>query len=300
MITVHQVKKLSSTSPNGRVPAIVDRRLYNFLVGGGSGVVEGCEVTPIGSTQIRVADGWGIASGCMFTVENEIVDAVMSPSGTVQGQLYLQIDVSQSTAAFLTTAVTPRPAMTQEDLTAAGNIYEMQFAIYDVDELAVSNLQQTFEMLVIDTVTQADLAAVRTIATSAQSTANAAQTAAGKALPKAGGTMSGTVDFQNRGNAVRFLANGSPENAIRFELNANDDFVVRRLNSDGGIRKNIAVCTAADVLSLPLSIINVEELTLAGGKNHSGAVARNCAVVSSGSSPTANLVSTNSLVFSRS
>lgn len=204
-ITVHQVQNLAPSDPNGIVPAIADRRLYNMLVGGQNGVVSGCQVTLVGSTQLRVADGWGIIGGCMFTVEDEIVDATMSSSGTVSGRLVLQIDVSQSTATFIAQAQTPLPELTQEDLTAAGNIYEMAFATYNVDELAVTNLQQTFTTVELnaDMATQEQLAAVQAIADAA--------------MPRAGGYFTGNAFAPNinyAGSRIRnvgvITSNGTP------------------------------------------------------------------------------------------
>lgn len=144
MITVHQVNNLSADNANGIVTPINDRRFYNMLVGGESGVVQGCEVTAIGSTQLRVADGWGIVSGCLFTIEAETIDATLSASGTVNGRLLLQVDVSQSAGTFITQAEASLPALQQDDLTASGSIYQLELATYTASSIAIENVEQTF------------------------------------------------------------------------------------------------------------------------------------------------------------
>lgn len=144
MITVHQVNNLSADNANGIVTPINDRRFYNMLVGGESGVVQGCEVTAIGSTQLRVDDGWGIVSGCLFTIEAETIDATLSASDTVNGRLLLQVDVSQSVGTFITQAAASLPALQQDDLTASGSIYQLELATYTASSIAIENVEQTF------------------------------------------------------------------------------------------------------------------------------------------------------------
>lgn len=184
MITVHQVNNLSADNTNGIVTPINDRRFYNMLVGGESGVVQGCEVTAIGSTQLRVADGWGIVSGCLFTIEAETIDATLSASGTVNGRLLLQVDVSQSVGTFITQAAASLPVLQQDDLTASGNIYQLELATYSVDTISINGVTQTFP------------------------TVEGSAALAAAAMPKSGGTFTGAAldGSSNAGSKLRNIA----------------------------------------------------------------------------------------------
>ena len=57
--------------------------------------------------------------------------------------MILQIDVANTTSpvTFVTQAAATLPALQQEDINGNGTIFQLPIAIYDVNEVAVSNLQ---------------------------------------------------------------------------------------------------------------------------------------------------------------
>ena len=149
-VTVHQVEYTGST--NGQVYPITDRRIIDFLTRSNSGVVTGCEITNPSGNTLDIATGWGVASGCAFTIVSESVSAEVATSGTQIGELILVIDTTSSTAALETRVGNSLSVLTQDDLTASDGVYEMRLATYDIDTVGtITNLTETY-----DTITPGD------------------------------------------------------------------------------------------------------------------------------------------------
>lgn len=145
-LIVHQVPYVSGQ--NGQVYPITDRRLIDFAAKGQSGVVTGCEVTNPSSNTLAIATGWGIASGCIFSIASETVQAEAASSGTEVGELILQVDTSASAGTWITNHGSSTSALTQDDLTTADGIYQIRFATYQIDTSGnISDLTQTFDIV---------------------------------------------------------------------------------------------------------------------------------------------------------
>lgn len=145
-LIVHQVPYVSGQ--NGQVYPITDRRLIDFAAKGQSGVVIGCEVTNPSGNTLEIATGWGIASGCIFSIASETVQAEAASSGTEVGELILQVDTSASTGTWITNHGSSTSALTQDDLTSADGIYQIRFATYQIDTSGnISDLTQTFDIV---------------------------------------------------------------------------------------------------------------------------------------------------------
>lgn len=135
MVTLH-------TIDGGIVNAINDALLYDFIIGQ-NGIATGATVTSEGALLLHIDSGWGVIKGRIFSIEAETVSATPSTSGTVKGRLILQIDITNTTnpIAFVTQAAATLPALQQEDINGNGTIFQLPIATYDVNEVAVSNLQ---------------------------------------------------------------------------------------------------------------------------------------------------------------
>lgn len=141
-VTAHQVYYLGTS--NGEVPPIADRRIYDFIARGESGVVAGCTVTNPSGNTLNIATGWGIARGCIFSIANESVTAEVASAGTQGGKLVLHIDTTNSTAEF-ETRVNDISPMEEDDLTTSEGVFEIQFAEYDIDTAGtISDLTETY------------------------------------------------------------------------------------------------------------------------------------------------------------
>lgn len=135
MVTLH-------TIDGGTVNAINDALLYDFIIGQ-NGIATGATVTSEGALLLHIDSGWGVIKGRIFSIEAETVSPTPSTTGTVKGRLILQIDITNTTnpITFVTQAAATLPALQQEDINGNGTIYQLPIAIYDVNEVAVSNLQ---------------------------------------------------------------------------------------------------------------------------------------------------------------
>lgn len=135
MVTLH-------TIDGGTVNAINDALLYDFIIGQ-NGIATGATVTSEGALLLHIDSGWGVIKGRIFSIEAETVNATPSTSGTVKGRLILQIDITNTTnpITFVTQAAATLPALQQEDINGNGTIFQLPIATYDVNEVAVSNLQ---------------------------------------------------------------------------------------------------------------------------------------------------------------
>lgn len=124
-----------------------DALFYDFLISGQCGIFEGCEVTHLGANQLRVSSGRGVILGRIFTVEEETIQAAVSPGGEVDGRLLIRVDVAngEKPIEFVTQAETPLPGLTQEDINRDGSVYELPLAVYKVTELLISGLERVAE-----------------------------------------------------------------------------------------------------------------------------------------------------------
>lgn len=148
MVTLH-------TIDGGTVNAINDALLYDFIIGQ-NGIATGATVTSEGALLLHIDSGWGVIKGRIFSIEAETVSATPSTSGTVKGRLILQIDITNTTnpITFVTQAAATLPALQQEDINGNGTIYQLPIATYDVNEVAVSNLQMVAP--VVEAINKAD------------------------------------------------------------------------------------------------------------------------------------------------
>lgn len=116
-----------------------DANLYHLLYGR-SGIVTGIAATHAGTNQVSISAGWGVVYGRVFTVEAQTIGVTLE--GGAAGRLKVVIDLSKSEtpAYFESEAAASLPALTQEDLSASGEVYEVPICTYDVGAIAISNL----------------------------------------------------------------------------------------------------------------------------------------------------------------
>ena len=121
-----------------------DAVLYEHLLGA-NGVMSGCTVTSSGGSILNVADGRGFICGRQFVIEAQTVTATLPTSGTANGRLLIQIDMSNATTpiSFITQAAATLPELTQEDINGSGTVYQFPLATYTASTTAVSELVNT-------------------------------------------------------------------------------------------------------------------------------------------------------------
>lgn len=144
-ITAYQVAYSSSTG-NGLVTPVVDRRLYEFLLLNTVGVADGVAVTNSG-TNLIVSSGWGVIKGCVFGVTAETISATKPASGSANGRLLIELDATNGTIQFKTQQGSTLPALTQEDINGSGSVYQMELATYTISATDITGLTETYETL---------------------------------------------------------------------------------------------------------------------------------------------------------
>lgn len=122
-----------------------DAQLYDGIIGE-SGIFKGCEIIHLGANQLQIAAGVGVVRGRFFVVTQETILATVSDGGTKKGRLIIKIDTANSAApiSFVTQMAAVLPELMQEDINDDGTVYELPIAEYDIDELAISNLNTVF------------------------------------------------------------------------------------------------------------------------------------------------------------
>ena len=124
-------------------------RIFYDVANGYNGIVHGCEITHLGSNQIRVAQGFLLIKGALVEVAQTDVMVELSSAGAQRGQMWVRLNLSDSTPIqLMSEAASQLSVLTQdEDCNFSNGIYELQLCEYDVSETAISNLDITAEKI---------------------------------------------------------------------------------------------------------------------------------------------------------
>lgn len=136
---------------DGSTVTPTDDAIMNQLIIGASGIIEGCVPTWLGSNQIKISAGRGIAMGRQFTVDEETVTVTLT--GGSKGRLLVQVDTGNATpGSFVSQAASTLPGLTQQNINHGGTIFQVPICTYDVGALAISNMVDVRSLLVGPTV----------------------------------------------------------------------------------------------------------------------------------------------------
>lgn len=112
-----------------------DALLYDFLIAD-SGVVEGCVVSAIGGTQMKITSGRGVILGRVFVIEAETIQATLpATTETQNGRLLVRINGTTQEIAMVTQAAASLPALQKEDINRGGTLYELELATYKITNI---------------------------------------------------------------------------------------------------------------------------------------------------------------------
>lgn len=175
-IKTYQVTYDSSTS-NGLVPAVADRRLYEHLLLNDVGIAEGVNIQTTG-TSLIVSSGWGVIKGAVFEIEQETIQANVPATGTVPGRLLIELDVTNSAIRFITQQGETLPALVQEDINVSGSIYQLPLATYNISSVAISDLQTVYPTLKSSTEFKTEVGEINARLQTAESKLSGIQTGA--------------------------------------------------------------------------------------------------------------------------
>lgn len=113
-----------------------------------NGIYYGCNVTIKDATTLHINAGQGIVYGRLFEVLDSDIPVSLSPSGTLLGQLYVHIDLSNIAAPIQILVDTGETLADLEDdpqLNIDSGITDMQLATFTVSTVGMSDLVETFK-----------------------------------------------------------------------------------------------------------------------------------------------------------
>lgn len=114
-----------------------------------NGIFYGCNVT-VTSNTVNITGGYGMICGREFTIQSESIAVTLAPSGTLQGRLYVRLDLADADAPIqlLTATGNTLPSLEQdEDVNFTNGTYEMELATFTVGVSALSDVVETFSIV---------------------------------------------------------------------------------------------------------------------------------------------------------
>lgn len=112
-----------------------------------NGIFYGCDVT-VTSNNVNITGGYGIVCGREFVINSESISVTLAPSGTLQGRLYVRLDLADADAPIqlLTTTASQLPELTQDDdANYTNGVWEMELATFTVGVSSLSDVVATYE-----------------------------------------------------------------------------------------------------------------------------------------------------------
>lgn len=128
------------------IQPIKDIRLFTKIFAEAC-VLEGCELTYLGTNQIRISAGTMLVCGGDISIAQEDISVELAESGTLPGRLYVHIDLSdtENPVSFSSVASDPLPALVQNsELYEENGIYDMELATYTAGTVAITDLVTTY------------------------------------------------------------------------------------------------------------------------------------------------------------
>ena len=114
-----------------------------------NGIFYGCNVTVSGN-EVHITGGYGMVCGREFTIESEAIAVTLAPSGTLDGRLYVRLDLADADAPIqlLTATGNTLPPLEQDsDVNYTNGAYEMELATFTVGVSALSDVVETFDVI---------------------------------------------------------------------------------------------------------------------------------------------------------
>ena len=114
-----------------------------------NGIFYGCNVTVSGN-EVHITGGYGMVCGREFTIESEAIAVTLAPSGTLDGRLYVRLDLADADAPIqlLTATGNTLPPLEQDsDVNYTNGTWEMELATFTVGVSALSDCVETYETI---------------------------------------------------------------------------------------------------------------------------------------------------------
>jgi hypothetical protein len=128
-----------------------DDAIIHQTVIGTNGIFKGCQVTYARGNVLHIAQGFGMIKGRFFEVyECEVGVVLNSTTGTLQGRLYIHMDLSNTDEPLQIlseTADVLTDLDVDEDVNYNDSSYDMELATFQVSRTGILNLEMTFETI---------------------------------------------------------------------------------------------------------------------------------------------------------
>ena len=137
------------TWPNVNVEPLDDALVYETAIGGG-GVIYGCTATLANSNTLHVNAGHAIICGRKLTIAEDDIPVTLATSGTLKGRLYLQLDLSNTTAPaqmLVETGSSLTPPVQDENVNIINGTYEIDLYHFTVSPVEISGLTKMFTQI---------------------------------------------------------------------------------------------------------------------------------------------------------
>lgn len=128
---------------SGHLVTPQDDALVYEVATGQSGIIYGADITIKNSNTLHITAGHGIVCGRKFTIDDGDIALALSPSGELQGRIYIHLDLSNTAAPIeiLTeTGTTLTPVVQDDDVNIISGTYEFNLATFMVGEVAITDL----------------------------------------------------------------------------------------------------------------------------------------------------------------
>lgn len=152
------------TYANQTVTPMNDAIIYERAIDQ-NGIFNGCNVT-VTSNEVNITGGYGIVCGREFFIQSESIPVTLAPSGTLDGRLYVRLDLADADAPIQLLTVTGNtlPPLEQDaDVNYTNGTYEMELATFTVGVSALSDVVETFETIYGTKETKVELESSETV-----------------------------------------------------------------------------------------------------------------------------------------
>lgn len=176
-----------------------------------NGIFYGCNVTVSGN-EVHIAGGYGIVCGREFVIQSESIAVTLAPSGTLDGRLYVRLDLADADAPIqlLTATGNTLPPLEQDsDVNYTNGTWEMELATFTVGVSALSDCVETFETIIGTNNKITNKLPTFVVEEVSSSSFNVAANAAAESsfsVAKTGYTPLGIVGLNYGGTGVSFLS----------------------------------------------------------------------------------------------
>lgn len=131
------------TYADGVVTPFLDGIMQELYTSGG-GIITGGTITISGASTLHITQTHGALCGREFSIDDGDYAVPLSSSGTKLGRMYLHMDLANTATpleVLIETGSALTPVVQDDDVNETNGIYEINLALFEVDESTIKNLE---------------------------------------------------------------------------------------------------------------------------------------------------------------